>query len=210
MRAGVPEHGGGAAGLATACLLLACLPESGTAALAWEREAILAGQWWRLWTGHLVHFGMQHASFDAIVLLAGASLLEREIGTLRLLRQMLLAAPLISLALFAVPGLGAYRGASALAATVTLAAGIALWPTAGRWRPALLAGGVACAASTAAQALGAGWSAAGLPAGVMVAWQAHVFGAACALLPGWRSCRYQDGEYLTSQVESGLGTRRGL
>jgi rhomboid family GlyGly-CTERM serine protease len=186
VRAGVPERLYAAAGLALACLLLACLPESAAAALDWERGAIFAGQWWRLWTGHLVHFGLQHALFDAIVLYAGASLLEREIGTPRLLRQLLLAAPLISLALFAVPDLITYRGASALAATVALAAGIALWPRAGRWRLALLAGGLACAASTAAQAFGAGWSGAGLPGGVVVAWQAHVFGAACALLPGWR------------------------
>jgi membrane associated rhomboid family serine protease len=186
VRAGVPERPYAAAGLALACLLLACLPESTAAALDWEPGAILAGQWWRLWTGHLLHFGLQHALFDAIVLYAGASLLEREIGTWRLLRQLLLAAPLVSLALLAVPDLVAYRGASALAATVALAAGIALWPAAGRWRPALLAAGLACAASTAAQALGAGWSAAGLPGGVVVAWQAHVFGAACALLPGWR------------------------
>lgn len=187
MRGAVPERSYGAPGLALACLLLACLPESGSAALAWERDAILAGQWWRLWTGHLVHFGWQHALSDAVVLVAGASLLERGLGTRRLLRQLLLIAPLISLALFAVPGLMEYRGASALAATVALAAGIALWPLAGCWRPALLAGALACAASTAAQALGAGWSAAGLPASVAVAWQAHLFGAACALLPGWRA-----------------------
>ncbi|QOL51630.1 rhomboid family intramembrane serine protease [Massilia litorea] len=186
-----PERGPGreraAAGLALACLLLACLPESAIAALAWERDAILAGQWWRLWTGHLVHFGWQHALFDAVVLFAGSSLLERGLGMRRLLRQLLLVAPLISLALFAVPGLVEYRGASALAATVALAAGIALWPLAGRWRPALLAGGLACAASTAAQAIGAGWSAAGLPPTVAVAWQGHLLGAACALLPGWRA-----------------------
>jgi rhomboid family GlyGly-CTERM serine protease len=187
MRAGVPERPRLAAGFALACLLLACLPEPAAAALDWEREAILGGEWWRLWTGHLVHFGLQHALFDAIVVYAGASLLEREIGRPRLLRQLLLTAPLVSLALLAVPDLIAYRGASALAATVALAAGIALWPTAGRWRPALLAGGLACAASMAAQALGAGWSAAGLPGGVVVAWQAHLFGAACALLPGWRA-----------------------
>jgi rhomboid family GlyGly-CTERM serine protease len=186
VRAGVPERPYAAAGLAFACLLLAFLPESTSTLLDWQREAIAAGQWWRLWTGHLVHFGLQHALFDAIVLYAGASLLEREIGRVRLLRQLLLVSPLISLALLAVPDLIAYRGASALAATVALAAGIALWPAAGRWRSALLAGGLACAVSTAAQALGVGSSVAGLPGGVVVAWQAHVFGAACALLPGWR------------------------
>jgi rhomboid family GlyGly-CTERM serine protease len=187
MRACVPDRAYGAAGLAFFCLLLACLPESLKAQLSWERSAILGGQWWRLWTGHLVHFGLQHALLDAIVLFAGASLLERERGTRRLLRQLLLAAPLIALGLLAVPGLEEYRGASGLAATVALAAGIALWPGAGRWRPALLAGGLIWAGFSAAQAMRPEWSAAGLPGGVTVAWQAHLFGAACALLPGWRA-----------------------
>ena len=187
MRAGVPERAYGAAGLALACLLLACLPEAVAARLSWERGALLGGQWWRLWTGHLVHFGLQHAVFDAIVLFAGASLLERELGTQRLLRQLLLVAPLIALALLAVPDLDEYRGASSLAATVALAAGIALWRDARPWRPALLAGGVAWLGFSAAQAVRPEWSAAGLPEGVAVTWQAHLLGAACALLPGWRA-----------------------
>jgi rhomboid family GlyGly-CTERM serine protease len=187
MRAGMPDRAYGAAGLAFVCLLLACLPESLVAQLSWEHGAILSGQWWRLWTGHLVHFGLQHALFDAIVLFAGASLLERELGPRRLLRQLLLVAPLIALALLAVPGLDEYRGASGLAATAALAAGIALWPGAGRWRPALLAGGVVWAGFSTAQTVRPEWSAAGLPDGVAVAWQAHLLGAACALLPGWRA-----------------------
>ena len=186
MHAGVPDRAYGAAGLAFVCLLLACLPESLKAQLSWERGAILSGQWWRLWTGHLVHFGLQHAMLDAIVLFAGASLLERELGTRRLLRQLLLAAPLVSLGLFAAPGLDEYRGASSLAATVALAAGIALWRDARPWRPALLAGGLAWACFSTVQAVRPEWSAAGLPDGVAVAWQAHLLGAACALLPGWR------------------------
>jgi rhomboid family GlyGly-CTERM serine protease len=189
MCAGVPDRAYGAAGLALVCLLLACLPESVATQLSWERSAILGGQWWRLWTGHMVHFGLQHALFDAIVLFAGTSLLERELGTRRLLRQLLLAAPLVALALLAVPGLDEYRGASGLAATAALAAGIALWPGAGRWRPALLAGAVIWAGFSAAQAVRPEWSAAGLPDGVAVAWQAHLLGAACALLPGWRAAR---------------------
>ena len=137
MRAGVPDRAYGAAGLALLCLLLACLPESLAAQLSWERGAILGGQWWRLWTGHLVHFGLQHAMLDAIVLFAGASLLERELGTRRLLRQLLLAAPLIALGLLAAP---AWTNTAALQAS----------PRRSRWRrashsgPALDAGALPC------------------------------------------------------------------
>lgn len=34
-------------------------------ALLYDREAIVAGAWWRIWTGHLVHFGWPHFIADA-------------------------------------------------------------------------------------------------------------------------------------------------
>jgi rhomboid family GlyGly-CTERM serine protease len=40
-----------------------------SAALIFDRSAIAGGQWWRLWTGHLVHFGWPHCAVDTAVLL---------------------------------------------------------------------------------------------------------------------------------------------
>jgi rhombotail lipoprotein len=37
------------------CLLLACAGEPAAAGLGWDRAAILQGELWRLWSGHLVH-----------------------------------------------------------------------------------------------------------------------------------------------------------
>jgi rhomboid family GlyGly-CTERM serine protease len=34
-------------------------------ALIYERNAVGAGEWWRLWTGHLVHFGWPHCLADS-------------------------------------------------------------------------------------------------------------------------------------------------
>jgi rhomboid family GlyGly-CTERM serine protease len=171
--------------LALACVALACLPETVAASLAWKRDAILAGQWWRLWTGHLVHFGMPHAATDALVLLAAGAIAERSTGPARLLRHLVLAAPFVALLLLAVmPGLDEYRGASSLGAMLAVAAGITAWPQAGRWRPAMLAGGAAFAAATAMHALGVGMASASLPQGVLVAWQAHLLGAACGMAAG--------------------------
>lgn len=170
--------------LALACLACACLPEAFIASLAWERDAILAGQWWRLWTGHLVHFGMAHAFTDALVLLAAGSIVERRIGSVRLLRRLVLAAPLISLLLLAAPGLIEYRGASSLGAMLAVAAALACWPQAGQWRPAILAGGAAFAVATTSHAFDAGIAWSSLPQGVAVAWQAHLLGAACGIVAG--------------------------
>jgi membrane associated rhomboid family serine protease len=123
---------------------------------------------------------------------------------MRVLRQLLLAACLISLALLALPQLSQYRGASSLATLLAVRAGLLLWTDAARWRALLLAAALAWAGVTLAQACGVAVSAAGLPPDVAVAWQAHLLGAACALLPGWRSD--QASAYLTSPTESGRGS----
>jgi len=38
-------------------------------ALIYERGAIASGQWWRVWTGHVVHFGWPHFVADSGLLL---------------------------------------------------------------------------------------------------------------------------------------------
>lgn len=46
--------------LAAAALLLALLGDRSTELLRYQRDAVLAGQWWRLLTGNLVHLGWSH------------------------------------------------------------------------------------------------------------------------------------------------------
>ena len=58
-------------GLALALTCLALLaPElagdAGRAALRYERDALAAGEWWRLVTGHFVHLGVEHALLNAV------------------------------------------------------------------------------------------------------------------------------------------------
>jgi rhomboid family GlyGly-CTERM serine protease len=36
----------------------------GQRALRYDRDALAAGQWWRLLTGHLIHLGFEHAVLD--------------------------------------------------------------------------------------------------------------------------------------------------
>lgn len=73
------------------------------------------GAWHTLWTGHLLHYGFEHFAWDALMFASFALLLWKE-ECWRLWFWLLLAAPLISLVVFALhPELTEYRGLSALA-----------------------------------------------------------------------------------------------
>lgn len=88
--------------------------------LLYERTAMLHGEWWRLWTGHWVHFSASHLAWNLTVLLgAGAWLARRHHGLL--LTYTLLGAPLISLALLlGEPAMQTYGGLSGLATGVVV------------------------------------------------------------------------------------------
>lgn len=91
----------------------------------WSLTAEALREPWRLWTGHLAHFGWEHALANAVALLVPLLLLPaRERG--RAILALGLIAPLLSLAL--LPGLGVaeYRGASGLACALWALAGLRL------------------------------------------------------------------------------------
>lgn len=157
-----------------------------TSLLEFDRHAILAGEVWRLWTGHLVHYSMQHALIDLVTALVAAVIAAQSFGARRVLAALALGAPAISLGLLLVaPQCLYYRGASGLAVLLAVMAGAGLWRRAGDTRaagvglvrPALGVLAVALAAKIGAEAGGMslGWS--DLPADVIVAWQAHLLGA---------------------------------
>ncbi|HEX3729437.1 MAG TPA: rhomboid family intramembrane serine protease [Opitutaceae bacterium] len=45
--------------------------------LIYDRSAVARGEWWRIWTGHLVHFGWPHFVADTGLFLILGRLLER-------------------------------------------------------------------------------------------------------------------------------------
>lgn len=57
----------------TAALLFASV----SGALIYDRSLIFNGQLWRLWSGHLVHFGWSHFTWNLAVFLASGIWLER-------------------------------------------------------------------------------------------------------------------------------------
>jgi rhomboid family GlyGly-CTERM serine protease len=160
------------------CLLLACAGEPVTRHLAWDRGALLDGQLWRLWTGHLVHFGASHALADALALGAAGVLVEPWMGSRRYACGLFVSAALVSVALLPMSALDEYRGASSMA---MLAAAMAC-VLAGRRHPALrlplAAAALALGVKTLYEALGHPGLPSSLPAGIAVAWQAHALGAA--------------------------------
>lgn len=67
--------------LVLGCVLL-LIPEIGgdaaRQALRYQREAILAGEWWRLITAHFVHLGLEHAALNALGLVLMWALFARD------------------------------------------------------------------------------------------------------------------------------------
>lgn len=151
--------------------------------LEFDRHAILAGEIWRLWSGHLVHYSFQHALIDYATALAAGAVALPALGWRRLGLGLLLAAPLISAGLLLIaPDCLYYRGASGLGVLLVVLAARTLWPRAGvRARGALLLLGGALLVKIGAEALGHAGPWSDLPADVQVAWQAHLLGAIAAL-----------------------------
>ena len=91
----------------------------------WALTADALREPWRLWTGHLAHYGWEHALANGIALAVPLVLLpgrdRRQAGL-----ALLLLAPLLSLALLPRLGAGEYRGASGLACALWALAGLRL------------------------------------------------------------------------------------
>ena len=174
-----------ATALALVCLALGALAD--VSALAYDRQAIFAGEVWRLWTGHWVHFSTQQLFLDISTLVLAAAVAQREFGPLFITRVLVLGAPAMSLGLLLVaPDLAYYRGASGLVMMLAFVAGAAFWSRRPGLRAILVMLGLVVTVKAILDAAGfAAPGLSGLPTGVHVAWQAHVLGAGI----GWASAR---------------------
>ena len=85
-----------------------------SAALEFDRGAAASGQWWRVLTGHLAHFGWSHFLWDALAFAFLGTLCERD-GRTRFLACLALAGVAIPLCVGAAhPEIRTYRGLSGL------------------------------------------------------------------------------------------------
>ena len=104
----------------TGALLVFALPQF-QSVLIYDREAILAGELWRLFTGHWVHFSAAHLGCNLAVLAVAGLILET--GTAVRTTRLLLVAPwFISVGLLLCePQLRCYGGLSGLATAAVVA-----------------------------------------------------------------------------------------
>lgn len=94
--------------------------------LQYDRQAIAHGQLWRLVTGHLVHFGLEHLAWDAAVFVLLAVLCWR-LGRGLCLASLLGATLAIPAVLWTLePGMQTYRGLSGLDSALYVTAAVAL------------------------------------------------------------------------------------
>ncbi|MBC7367864.1 MAG: rhombosortase [Undibacterium sp.] len=85
-------------------------------ALLYERTGILRGEYWRLWTGHLVHFGPSHLVWNLLIFALAAVWAER-LAPVRTRILLAVAPGVIGLALLALdPALQTYAGLSGVVA----------------------------------------------------------------------------------------------
>jgi rhomboid family GlyGly-CTERM serine protease len=174
------------------CVLLAWAGEPVAAGFAWERAALLHGELWRLWSGHLVHFSPGHAGADALGLVAMGLVAEPLTGSRRFVLVLAGGALLISLGLLLLaPGLLEYRGASGLAVLVAVLGGVLAWHAYPGSRPVLVCAGLALASKTLWEAFAHTAAFTDLPAGVTVAWQAHLLGAVLGVCAASAVCSPQ-------------------
>ena len=166
-------------------LVLSILPAPGGPQLGYDRAAVAEGQFWRPFTGQLVHWTPRMALVDLSVVLAFGCWLER--------RSRGVAAGAILLALFSIGAgihfwltkLDTYRGSSGLATAcfAATAAFLVCDSTLERqWRWSGLAALTLLAAKIAWEiGSGAALAAGALPPGIQVVPQVHLIGALAGL-----------------------------
>jgi rhomboid family GlyGly-CTERM serine protease len=82
--------------------------------LLYDRAAIADGQWWRLWTGHLVHFGWPHWVADTGLFVILGFILGRTQSRWFPVVLFLLPAAISAAVYFFSPGMVRYGGLSAV------------------------------------------------------------------------------------------------
>ncbi len=172
------------------CALTLCLQlvPGSRAWFVYDRTAVAGGDWWRLWTGHLVHFGWLHWLADTVLWLALGWVLHARHRHFYLLGLGFMPLFISGVIFWAEPGLLRYGGLSAVNFGLLLYLALQGWRR--QWTdwfwPAVLAVYVAEVVFELLQdGRGGGLIRFDEP-GIRIATGAHLAGAAYALLAaGW-------------------------
>jgi len=103
--------------LAAAALAVAAAPET-VGLLRLDQSAVLGGEIWRLWTGHLVHGSAQHLAWNVAALIGLGFLFERGLGR-HFTWLVLVGGAVVGIGVFALqPGIDTYLGLSGVLNTI--------------------------------------------------------------------------------------------
>jgi rhomboid family GlyGly-CTERM serine protease len=165
--------------LAATALALAAIP-SAAEWLVFERMRIAAGELWRVWTGHWVHFSASHLAWDVLVFVACGAFIESH-GRKHFVGVVLMSATVISVALLAFePNLHRYGGLSGIDTALMTHAGLLLLrDERSREFGAIVTGAVLL--KLVADTCGLGGQIVSLPANVRTVPLSHLIGAWCGV-----------------------------
>jgi rhomboid family GlyGly-CTERM serine protease len=86
--------------------------------LQFDRQQILAGELWRLWTGHFIHWSSSHLAWDLVAFVVLATLVASD-SVRAMVSTTLFSAVVVSLALLILqPSIELYRGLSGIDAAL--------------------------------------------------------------------------------------------
>lgn len=131
-------------GLATCgiCVLaaVAMMSEPVARVLQFDRGAIADGQWWRVITGHLVHWNVNHFVWDALMFAILGVLCECRSRRRYVLCLVVSALAISASVYWRLPEMTAYRGLSGIDSALFTLAVVLLWRDARRDGDCLMAG----------------------------------------------------------------------
>ena len=149
------------------------------------RSGVSSGEFWRLWTSALVHFGPVHAGADALALFVGGFWFERRFGPGALLGCLLAVAPLTAIPVLVLDtGVQVVRGSSALGVFLVATAWFDFW--ARRAVSRLVLAVIALVFLLRQSGADLGIAAGVLPLGVKPAVSAHLIAVLLAGLTVWQ------------------------
>jgi len=168
------------------CWVVWLLPNEFINLLLYDRAAIVAGQYWRLWTAHLTHFTVSQLIIDTAMLGMLSYALKDDMKDRFLGISICFSMPIILvLQLWLVPNIQHYRGASSLVSMMWVLVALLLLQQAKYCSPKFW-----LALTFLSLLFLKIWAdifiddviISELPKGVDIAWQAHIFGAISGLM----------------------------
>lgn len=189
--------------LAVASGLFAWLGDPATVALRYQRTALLDGQWWRLFSAHLVHLGWSHWALNMAGLALIWALLARELAGVFGWLVVLGSALVIGLGLLQFdPALQWYVGLSGVLHGLFAAGALRRWSYEPRAAMIMLA---VLAAKLVWEQFAGAMPGTGALAGGAVIVDAHLFGAVGGIITAW-ACRLMNRKDVGARFPGGRGS----